>query len=95
MNIQKIHLVGIIYIALITGCSNDLSIKSSTPDKVIIAAPAKSFLEAYKMANKECQEHTKSAKYLPDETASLKVVAFNCTADKVAPEAETEEASSQ
>ncbi len=82
------------FIVLITGCSNQASIKSATDDKVVIKAQPKYFTEAYYMAQKECQKNTNNAKYVTDETAELGVVAFDCVGQEVETEAvstETEE----
>lgn len=72
------------YILLITGCSNEPSIKSATADKVIISGPPEMFTPAYELANKECEKNTKTAQYIQDHSTSLKEVAFNC----VGPETE-------
>ena len=76
------------FFALITACSNEPSIKSATPEKVIIGGPPDKFTSAYELAKIECQKNTKTAQYIQDHSANLKEVAFNC----VGSEAETEQA---
>ncbi len=66
------------FILLTTACSNQPSIKSATSDKVIIGGPPDKFTSAYELAKIECQKNTKIAQYIPDNTASLSEVAFNC-----------------
>jgi predicted metallo-beta-lactamase superfamily hydrolase len=92
MNTRKRSLFAITcFILMITGCSNDLTIKSASSDKVVIVGNPANFTEAYEMAQKECQKHTKSAIYITDETADLDVVAFECVGEEV----ETEVAESE
>lgn len=92
MNTQNRNLLVIFcFIVLITGCSNHASITSVTSDKVVIKAPPEEFVDAYGVAQKECQKNTKNAKYETDETTALEVVAFNCVgeeAEEVATETE-------
>jgi len=91
MNTRYINIFVIFcFIVLITGCSNQASIKSATPDKVVIKAQPNNFTEAYQMAQKECQKNTKDAEYIPDDIPGLEEVAFNCVGEEVA--TETEEA---
>lgn len=66
------------FITIFSACSNQVTIKSSTPDKVVISAPAEKFVEAYDVAKKECEKNTKIAQYIPDETKDLREVSFNC-----------------
>ncbi len=75
------------FILLIAACSNEPSIKSATPDKVIVGGPPDKFASAYELAKIECQKNTKIAQYIPDNSASLSEVAFNC----VGPETEATE----
>jgi predicted metallo-beta-lactamase superfamily hydrolase len=101
MSTRNRNLFVIFYcIVLITACSNQLSIQSTSDDKVVISGPPEKFVDAYEMAKKECQKNTKNAEYITDETASLNLVAFNCVGQEVetetvaetATEAETETA---
>jgi hypothetical protein len=88
------------FVVLITACSNHPILQSATSDMVVIKAQPEMFVDAYEMAEKECQNYTKNAEYIPDETVDIKIVAFNCVgveAEEVATEteeapAETEEA---
>lgn len=90
MYIRNSKLFAVAYFALlITACSNEPTIKSATSDKVIIGGPPEKFTRAYDLAKIECQKNTKIAQYIPDNTASLSEVAFNC----VGPEIEATEES--
>lgn len=80
------------FITLMTGCNNQMSIKSATSDKVVIAGQPEKFTDTYQMANKECKKYSKTAEYIIDETADLSVIAFNCAGEEVEVETRTEEA---
>jgi predicted metallo-beta-lactamase superfamily hydrolase len=96
MNSRKRSLFAITcYILMIAGCSNDLTIKSASSEKVVIAGDPKYFTEAYEMAKNECEKHTKSATYITDETADLNVVAFQCIGEEVETEVAESEAQSE
>ncbi|GJM05226.1 MAG: hypothetical protein DHS20C09_12170 [marine bacterium B5-7] len=88
-------------ILLISACSNDPSIKSASSDKVIIGGPPEKFTAAFELARVECQKHTKIARYIPDNAASLSEVTFNCegpeteTTDEVATTSSTEETTTE
>jgi len=90
------------FILLITACSNEPSIKSASSEEVIIGGPPEKFTAAYELAKNECLKYTKTAEYIPDNTADLSEVTFNCvgseveateeTATAAVEESETEEA---
>ena len=77
---------------LITACSNQLSIKSVSDDKVVISGPPEEFVNAFGLAKKQCEKNNKFAQYVPDETASLQEVTFNCVGEEAAvePQIDTE-----
>lgn len=83
-------LVTFCFIALMTACSNEPSIKTASADKVVVGAPAKQFVSAYELANKACQKNTKTAHYIPDDNVDLEVVSFNCTGQEEEVIAETD-----
>lgn len=71
------------FFVLITACSSGPSIQSVKDDKVIISTQPESFVEAYGMAQKECQKNEKSALYIAEPSSSLKQLAFNCVGQAV------------
>ena len=77
------------FIALFTGCSIQTSIKSVKSDSFVISGPPDKFVDAYETAQKECQKNTKNAEYIPDETASLGDVEFNCVGQEAEAEVTT------
>ncbi len=94
MNTQNRKLLtAFCFIVLVTACSNDPKIMSSTSDRVVIDAPAEKFLDAYNLAKKECEKNTKTAHYIADDSSDLDVVAFNCIGQEedVVAEATSEE----
>ena len=91
MKIQFKTLVVILFSFLISACSNQAEIISASEEKVIVKAPAGSFVEAYDLAKKECQKYTTSIAYATDESAPLEEVAFDCTGEKLEPVAEVQE----
>ncbi len=85
IRISKIFTIACFFL-LVAACSNEPSIKSATAEKVIIGHPPEKFTAAYELAKKECLKHTKTAEYIPSNTASLSEVTFDC----VGPESEDE-----
>ena len=84
MNIRNRNLFIIFcFIVLISGCGNQLTIQSATSEMVVIKAPVGNFIDAYDLAKKKCQENTKNAVYIPDYSADINIVAFNCVGEEV------------
>jgi hypothetical protein len=83
------------FFILITACSNGPSIRSVKNDKVVISVEPKSFVEAYDLAQKECQKTDQNATYIADAAISLKEVVFDCVGNEevAAATAETESSS--
>ena len=87
---HSLFLIFSFFLLLMTGCSNQVAIKSATPDTVVITGPSEKFVDAYHMAQKECQKDAKNASYIADATADLGIVTFNCVGEEVATETQTE-----
>lgn len=75
---------------IFTACSSGPSIQSANQDKVIISAQPESFVEAYEMAQNECNKNDKTALYVADPSSSLKKVEFNCVGQAVEAVTETQ-----
>jgi hypothetical protein len=90
MNMQHRNLLATFcFIVLITACSNEPSIISATPDRVVVTGPPEKFVAAYDKAKKECEKNTKNAIYIADTEADLKEVAFDCIGEEAEVVAET------
>jgi hypothetical protein len=79
MNTRNRKLFTIIFFSvMVSACSNQAKIISSSEDQVVVKAQPQSFTEAYDMAKKECEKNTRIAQYIPDGREDLNEVAFNC-----------------
>ena len=77
---------------LVTGCTIEPGIHSTSTERVVIKSDPDKFLRAYELAKRKCDENERPIQYVPDYSKDLTVVAFDCivTEEELAAAAELE-----